>query len=241
MPGTRVPALACALLLAACGGHAPRTAPAVVPVYADSAQFRADADAIVAAFNDAVARARGTPLDSVPAVQVRNTPQLIFYSRRDRLIVAPWWPTLPEAQRGVFTTFAGGSAAEGERLFRLMFNRFLVAHEATHWLQARAGRRAPTLYENESMANRVAVAFWRTQPGGEAMLAELERLTALGVAALPDPTPAGEDPVAYFGANYQALGRDPLKYGYYQFRFTRDALRERERLDFARMVRGEQP
>ena len=34
----------------------------------------------------------------------------------------------------------------------------------------------------------------------------------------------------------QALGRDPLKYGYYQFRFMRDAIRNRAQLDFSEMV-----
>ncbi len=33
-------------------------------------------------------------------------------------------------------------------------------------------------------------------------------------------------------------GRDPLKYGYYQFRFMSEALRDRSRLDFAKMVAG---
>jgi hypothetical protein len=53
---------------------------------------------------------------------------------------------------------------------------------------------------------------------------------------LPDPTPPGENSVTYFGANYQTLGRDPLKYGCYQFRFMANALRERPQLDFTRMV-----
>ena len=106
--------------------------------------------------------------------------------------------------------------------------------------QAHMNRREPTLYDNENVANRFAVAFWRTQPGGEPFLAELERLATRAAANLPDPTPAGADPIAYFGANYQALGRDPIKYGYYQFRFMRDALRDRAGLDFARMVAGAQ-
>lgn len=116
------------------------------------------------------------------------------------------------------------------------FNRFLIAHEAAHWFQARADRREATLYENENVANRIAVAFWRTQPQGERFLAELEQLAAAAAANLPDPTPPGESPVTYFGANYQTLGRDPLKYGHYQFRFMVDALRDRLQLDFAGIV-----
>jgi hypothetical protein len=245
MPRTLVPSLLWALSLLGCAARAPRgaasaaPAEALVPVYADTARFRADAQAIVSAFAAGVARARGAPLPEPPTVQVRNTPQLILFSGTANQIVVPWWDTTPPEMRAVFRTFAGGGDAQAEHLFRAFFNRFLIAHEAGHWFQARANRRERTLYENENAANRLAVAFWRTQPNGEALLAELERLAARGAANLPDPTPAGEDPVAYFGANYQALAREPLKYGYYQFRFMRDALRERAGLDFARMAAGE--
>ena len=235
--------LGCAFLGLGCASSAPRTtattAASLVPVYTDTAAFRADAQAVVSAFAAEVARARGAPLAEPPAVQVRNVPQLILFNGTANQIVVPWWDTAPPEMRAVFRTFAGGGDPEAEHLFRAFFNRFLIAHEAGHWFRARANRPAPTLYESENAANRLAVAFWRTQPGGEAFLAELERLAARGVANLPDPTPAGEDPVAYFGANYQALAREPLKYGYYQFRFMRDALRDRAQLDFARMVAGD--
>ena len=226
------------LLLAGCAAGAARApAPApVVPVYADTAHFRTEAQAVVNAVAAEVARARGGPLAEAPTVQIRDTPQLIFFTRATNQIVVPWWGTAAPDMRAVFRTFAAGGDAEAEHLFRAFFNRFLIAHEAGHWFQAGSNRREPTLYQNEDAANRFAVAFWRTQPGGEAFLAELERLATRAAANLQDPTPPGEDPVAYFGANYQALGREPLKYGYYQFRFMRDALRERARLDFARMV-----
>lgn len=241
----RVLPLAGVLLAIGCASGAPpasasRSA-AVVPVHTDTAAFRADAQAVVRAFAAEVARARGGPLADAPTVQVRNTPQLIFFTGSTNLITVPWWETTPPEMRAVFRAFAGagegaGGDAAAEHLFRAFFNRFLIAHEAGHWFQARANRRERTLHDNENVANRLAVAFWRTQPGGEAFLAELERLAAHAAATLPDPTPAGEDAVAYFGANYQALGREPLKYGYYQFRFMRDALRDRAGLDFARMV-----
>ena len=214
----------------------PSGSTSTVPVYETEAQFRTAAQAVVNAFAEQVTRARGTALAPPPAVEIRNTPQLIFFSDKANTITVPWWETQPGAMRSVFRTFAGGGEAAAEHLFRAFFNRFLIAHEAGHWFQARAGRRAATLYDNESMANRIAVAFWRTQPDGERLLAELERLAAAAAANLSDPTPPGEDPVAYFGANYQTLGRDPLKYGYYQFRFMADALRERSQLDWARIV-----
>lgn len=229
-----------ALLLAGCTANPPRaTAPApLVPVYTDSAQFRSAAQAIVTAFAAEVARARGGPLAGAPRVEIRNTPGLIFIKRDSNVVVMPWWDTTPPEIRAVFRTFAGGGDAEAEHLFRAFFNRFLIAHEVAHWFQHHAQRVEPTLYENENAANRLAVAFWRTQPGGEPFLAELERLAARAAANVPDPTPPGEDPVAYFGAHYKTLGGDPIKYGYYQFHFMHDALRDRARLDFARMIAG---
>jgi hypothetical protein len=233
-----------ALLLLGCAASAARTPLSAleptVAIQADAPDLRSEAQAVVAAIVAEVNRVRGGPSADVPTVEVRNTPQLIFFSRKANQIVVPSWADAPPGIRAVFATFAGGGDAEAERFFRLFFNRFLIAHEAGHWFQAHVNRREATLYENENAANRFAVAFWRTRPDGERFLAELERLATRAAANLPDPTPAGDDPVAYFNANYQALGRDPIKYGYYQFRFMRDALRDRARLDFASMVAGAQ-
>ncbi len=233
----RLPSLTLLLLaLAGCAGSRPPTASPSVPVYADTTLLRVGAEALVDAFAAEVARARGGALAEAPRVEVRNTPFLIFFDGDANQIVVPWWETQPAEMRGVFRTFAGGGDADAEHLFRAFFNRFLVAHEAAHWFQARADRSERTLYDNENAANRLAAAFFRTQPGGERFLAALERLAEDAAASVPDPTPPGEDPVAYFGANYRALGPEPLKYGYYQFRFMADALRDRAQLDFAQMV-----
>jgi hypothetical protein len=205
-----------------------------IPSYADTAELQRGAQAIVDEFG-VQAAAVGFDLGPAPTVEVRNTPMLIYYSGSQARIGMPWWDELPDAQRAMFTLFAGDKA-EGERIFRASFNRFLVAHEAGHWFQARTDSRQPTLYHNENMANRIAVAFWRTQPDGEAFLAELERMLAGIVARVPDPTPPGEDPVAFFGANYRALAEDGVGYGYFQFRFMRDAIQDRDRLSLAEMV-----
>ena len=237
-----VAALVTVFLVQACAPanqdvHAQEAPVDVVVGYADTTALRIGAQSVVDAFASEVASARGSVLAQPPAVEVRNTPQLISFSRSTNRVTVPWWDTMPEQMRAVMRTFADGGDAEAEHLFRVVFNRFLIAHEAAHWYQDHAQRRMPTLYENENAANRLAVAFWRTQPDGERFLAELEEVTSRAADALPDPTPPGEDPVAYFGANYQTLGADPLKYGYYQFRFMRDAVRERAHLDFAEMVR----
>ncbi len=230
------------LLFTACGvvrpGDTARTGSVgSTPTYADTAEFRTAAQSVVNAFAGEIAEARKSSVGAPPVVVVRNTPQLIFFSKSTNGITIPWWSTTPPEMRTLFRTFAGGGEAEAEALFKAVFNRFLIAHEAAHWFQAAAGRQQPTPYENENAANRLAVAFWRTQPGGEVFLAHLEMLTTRAAEALADPTPQGQDPVVYFGANYQTLGAAPLKYGYYQFRFMRDAIRDRSRLKFSEMVK----
>ena len=233
------PLLIFAALVVGCVSGRPSPQISAVPqtaAYATTGLLQAEAQRIVDAFASELERARGETLPSPPTVEVRNTPMLIFFSGKSNTIVVPWWETQPTEMRAVFRQFSGGTDADAEQLFGAFFNGFLVAHEASHWFQDAADRRESTLYANENQANRLAVAFWRTQPGGEQFLARLEKLATRAAANLPDPTPVGEDPVAYFGANYQTLGRDPLKYGYYQFRFMADALRDRAELDFKRMV-----
>lgn len=229
------------ILPAACSpalqtGAPPRDSPLtqVIPSYADTAVLRLGAQAVVDAFGERVAALR-PDLGPVPTVQVHNTPLLIYYQPSEVQIVVPWWNDLPARQKAMFTVF-GGDSVEGERIFRAFFNRFIVAHEAGHWLQHRTGTRQETLYANENQANGIAVAFWRTQPGGEALLAELERMLVGIVERTRDPTPAGEDPVAFFGANYRALAEDGVGYGYFQFRFMQSAIRDRARLELADMV-----
>jgi len=204
------------------------------PSFTDPEELRLYAQAIVDEFG-VQSVAAGHDLGPAPIIEVRNTPVLIYYSGSQAKIGMPWWPTLPAEQNAMFTVF-GGDEVEGERIFRAFFYRFLVAHEAGHWFQARTNSRQPTLYASEDMANRIAVAFWMTQPDGEAFLGGLEEMLVGIVERVPDPTPPGEDPVAFFGENYMALAEDGVGYGYFQFRFMRDAIRDRHQLSLADMV-----
>lgn len=209
-------ALLCTVALSGCA-HAAQQASTAAPTTqpaTDPAQIKAQAQAIVDAFAAETSRVRDAALGTAPVIAVGNTPQLIAYDFQTNVLTVPQWESQPACLRQVFGTFAGGGDAEAEHLFRAFFNRFLVAHEAGHWFQYRTWKGAPPqLYALEQDANLLAVAFWRTQPGGEDFLAELERLANRAVAALPDPTPKGEDAASYFGAHYRELGSDPLEYG----------------------------
>jgi hypothetical protein len=210
--------------------------PRIQTTYASAEELQSGAQAIVDDFAASVDRVRGAVPLTPPTVEVNNTPELISYHEESNRITVPWWATQPAEMRAVFRRFSVGSEIEAEQFFNAFFNGFIIAHEAAHWFQDKADTSEPTLYSNENQANRIAVAYWRTQPGGEQLLAHLEELASRAAASVPDPTPPGEDPVAYFGANYESLAQDPLKYGYYQFRFMADAIRNRSQLDFAEMI-----
>ena len=54
-----------------------------------------------------------------------------------------------------------------------------------------------TLYGNENASNRLAVAFWRTQPGGEPFLTELERLATTRPPTSTTPRRPAKTPLTY--------------------------------------------
>ncbi len=200
-------------------------------------RLQSQTQVITDAYAMQVATARGATLDQSPTIVIKATPQLISYDPETNNITVPAWAEQPEPVKAVFRKFSGGNEVETEKFFSLFFNQFLVAHEASHWFQQKTWKGTPPeLYSLENDANRLAVAFWRTQPNGEEFLAELQVLAENAYKALPDPTPPGHDAADFFGQNYQELGADPIKYGYYQFKFMADALRDRSQLNFDRMV-----
>lgn len=185
------------------------------------------------------ARAAGLETGPAPAAEVRTTPYLIHYrpagTQARHAVVLPWWADLTDDARAFFARFT--AAAEGRELFHALFHRFLVPHEAAHWLQADAGLLSrDRMYQAEIDANRVAAAYWRTVPGGEAFLARVEQLVTAALALLSDPVPTGIDPETFFDANYLKLAEEPAKYAYFQFRWIAGAIREQPRPTFGPLV-----
>ncbi len=169
-----------------------------------------------------------------PEILVANTPQLSYYSPRANRIVIPYWPP-QESTVAFFLVLTDGDEAMAEELFTELFDWFLVAHELTHWLMTAHGAEADH-YTSEAMANDGAVAFYNLSPGSEERLLRLDTLLAIALERLADPTPASLDPVTYFNAFYPALTSNPRQYGYFQFRFIRDAIARRHELEFAAFV-----
>ena len=163
----------------------------------------------------------GCHLPSVPTVEVRNTPGLIFI--RDGVVTVPSWSDCGADVIRTFEEWATAACGDctGERFFRETFNWLLIAHELGHFVQRFQGRKL-SHWDSEVDANMIAVAYWQTKGAAERLQTVIEWAERIG-ASLPDPVPEGEDPVAFFNSNYAKLGQNPNAYGYFQFSFFKEA------------------
>lgn len=160
-----------------------------------------------------------------PKVMVSFTPQLSWINESATEIHTVAWSQCPPPFQALIADWTKGAAMTPEAFFGEVFNAFLVPHELSHCIDFYRGvmdDRA-RLYQNEVHANRVAVAFWLAEKGGEDRMARLMKDCAVVLSNLQSPVPEGQDKIAYFNANYEALGGNPPAYGWYQFRMFLDA------------------
>lgn len=205
----------------------------VPSVNATPEQVQTAAQQIIFSFTEAV----NEILDRTaiaPSVEVRNTPNLVYFDPRRQAIVLARWPTLDQASRGFFLELTD-SVDDAAALFVRLFNRFLVAHEMAHWLYWTLGIDRDH-YASEREANDMAVAFFSGMESGEAFLLRLRPMVEAALARLSDPTPSQSDEAQFFNSQYGLLARDPFQYGYYQFQFIVDSIDRRGELDFATLL-----
>ena len=183
-------------------------------VYNDSVSLVQDANHIVQNFTKDINAIK--PIFSTNPEAVLNTqPSLIFYSSEQNRINLPIWEQVMSEQKEFFFELGGGQE-NGKEIFGLFFNGFFLPHELGHALQEAANSKENNLYQNEYFANIVAILYWRNENRNE----ELQHCYTYAkkmMAQLPNPVPDGEDPIEYFNNNYDQLGANPYKYGYYQF------------------------
>ena len=196
---------------------------------ADVSKVKAEVERIVAAFLEEAGAAAGGL--QPPRVFVDFTPQLIWAEWPSNEVHTATWSQCPEPLRDSIASLLGDDAPMSpSEFFYEVFNGFLVAHEMSHLVDFAHGREhAPgSLYADEARANRAAVAFWLTQPGGRERLSRLMGVVETIWSRLPSPAPAGADAVAYFEENYEQLGASFEAYGWYQFRMFLDAWSARD-------------
>jgi len=187
--------------------------------YTDSVALVADANVVANDFADKV-NIISPVFVSKPVAILNTKPFLIFYSPKANQVNLPIWDQVIPAQKEFFYKL-GGSPEKGKEMFGLFFNGFFLPHEMGHALQKAANRRESDLYQNEYLANTMAILYWRKVDRTKELRQCYEYAKEM-VRQLPDPVPEGEDPIKYFNEHYAELGADPYKYGYYQFaQFTK--------------------
>lgn len=173
-----------------------------------------------------------------PKVFISFTPQLSWVNPACTELHSVAWSQCPPPFQDLIAGWAKGAEMTPEVFFGEVFNAFLVPHELSHCIDTYRGQAddQSLLYQNEIHANRVAVAFWLAQEGGEARMARLMKACSVVLSNLPNPVPEGQDKVAFFNANYEALGGNPPAYGWYQFRMFLDAWDARKEADLQTLL-----
>lgn len=179
----------------------------------------------------------------VPGVVVDSSPSIVSFNTRDRSVYISRWADSSGFVRELVTAWAeaGTLGLTPEEQFAEIFNSLLVPHELGHFVQIVDGRDATQdLWSAEVDANRFAIAFWSLDPEERARIQQrVENFTGF-LSALPNPVPAGEDPHAYFEANYERLSNDPMAYGWYQGAFMATAWAQRDETDFCGLIKPRQ-
>jgi hypothetical protein len=104
----------------------------------------------------------------------------------------------------------------------------------THFVQQERGM-INDLFGTELLANEMAVAFWRLQPGGQEKLDRLESLVKL-VAPNITPSAGVVYNATYFDENYSTVQTNVDDYGLLQFTQLLDALKRQSALDFTTLL-----
>ena len=206
-------------------------------VASDVAVIKGEVEAIVSRF---MARA-GAALSAfkAPSVVIEFTPELSWISDDANTIHSVAWSQCPPDFQGLIASWLGASSPmPASHFFSEVFNAFLVPHELAHFADVKRGYRGDRakFFEGEVYANRVAVAFWLGEPGGRERMEKLMQTVAIVASHLPNPLPTGQDKIAYFNANYEALGSNPPAYGWFQFRMFLDAWELRDEKDFKALI-----
>jgi len=157
-----------------------------------------------------------------PKVVITPTPSLAFYDARNDAITFTWWGQLPPEGKGFFLSLTDSDPFTIEKEFGMLFNWFYVPHELAHALQAKTGRTVNykpyfDFWQSEMEANEMAFAYFRSK-GNHKELEELYLYAKKILSVLPDPVPAGYDPIVVFNENYPSEQHplNPSVYGYFQ-------------------------
>ncbi|MBO6585628.1 MAG: hypothetical protein JJ953_05950 [Gracilimonas sp.] len=180
---------------------------------------------------------RGVDTGNIPSISVRNEPYLIFYNPTNNEVVVPWFEDLPVEMKTVMLDFANAADMEGREFFQTFFNTFFYYHEFAHWGQYQMdGEINSDRYFSENEANEITVAYLQSSEEGQNFLDTIEPKVNALVNFLENPAPDGVSEEEYFNENYAQLGMNAYHYGYYQFKFVKNALDQRNSITLDEIV-----
>jgi len=181
--------------------------------YDSKEELVSDVNKLIGAF-DLFMRDMDIEPSYIPTVNIQTAPFLIK------------WDELFDEQKELFKTLKGEDA---EEFFISLFNWFLIPHELGHFINPMEDSLSP--YNREQAANEFAVAFFLSQIEYQEKLEYVEKSLSEVLQLLPKIDFNNLSEEEYFNMNYTKLGSNPNAYGYFQFKFILNILKNKEDID----------
>ena len=157
-------------------------------------------------FLQAVRKAGLSCPTKMPEVELTNRPSFGQYDEAANIVRTSKWEPLSSSEKAFFQDVSDGDPSEQatRQAFDIFVHRWTLVHEMAHWWQTCGhGRSKPTLYQIETDANRITLAYWRqADPTVWAKMAEFFRRV---LDRLPSPVPADQAVSSYFNKNDERL------------------------------------
>lgn len=179
----------------------------------------------------------GVETGATPSIEIKYEPYLIFYDSQNNRVVTSLYKDLPPDIIQFFTELSLQTGMGAEEFYETFFHSFFFIHEFGHWAQFQMdGTFNTNRYVSEMEANEITVFYLQSFEEGREFLDHISPKVDSLVAFLDNPAPEGVSEEQYFNNNYAELGQNPYAYGYYQFKFVKNALKERDKITLEEIV-----
>jgi len=176
---------------------------------------------------DLFMRKNGITPPFIPGVKIVTTYSLIYLEGTGENVVLPYWEELYPEQKKIFEEWRG---AKAEEFFVSLFNWFFIPHELGHFVMSTKLDLHLTPYENERRANIFATAFLLSNEENKGKIKYLETSLEEVMNILPIIDFKNMSEEEYFNINYYKLSVDPNLYGYFQFKFILNILKNKDNI-----------
>ena len=143
---------------------------------------------------------------AVPKIELMNKPSFGQYDDVANVVRTSTWRGLSDKDRAFFQNLAGARSSKRvtASVFDAYVHQWTLVHEMAHWWQTCYHfPNKPTLYEIESNANRIALAYWRQAKPG--LIVTIAPLFDKVLGEMPSPVPQQYSVAAFFNENDERL------------------------------------